>query len=81
VPFPERITAAGLPDAFVAHWPLAVDGLALGNAVVDVARIGASIYSAASIRDVDLSAPINDTTITAGQVATVGAVTLTWIEV
>jgi len=33
VPFPERIAAAGLPDAFVAHWPLAVDGLALWNAI------------------------------------------------
>ena len=33
MPFPERIAAAGLPDAFVAHWPLAVDGLALWNAI------------------------------------------------
>ena len=53
----------------------------MGNAVVDVARIGASIYSAAGIRDVDLSAPASDTTITAGQVATVGTLTLTWTEV
>ncbi len=64
-------------DAITAY----VDGLAMGNAVVDVARIGASIYSAAGIRDVDLSAPASDTTITAGQVATVGTISLTWTEV
>jgi len=63
-------------DAITAY----IDALAMGNAVVDVARIGASIYSAAGIRDVDLSAPV-DTTITAGQVATVGTVSLTWVEV
>ena len=64
-------------DAISAY----INGLAMGDAVVDVARIGASIYSAAGIRDVDLSAPINDTTISAGQVAVVGTVTLTWVTV
>ena len=64
-------------DAITAY----IDALAMGNAVVDVARIGASIYSAAGIRDVDLSAPVYDTTITAGQVAAVGTISLTWVEV
>lgn len=58
-----------------------INGLTMGDAVVDVARIGASIYDAAGIRDVDLVLPVYDTTITTGQFATVGAVTLTWVDV
>lgn len=64
-------------DAISAY----VNGLGLGSATVDTARIGASIYAAAGIQDVDLVAPAADVSIAAGQVATVGAVTLTWVTV
>lgn len=64
-------------DAISAY----INGLAMGAATVDTARIGASIYAAAGIRDVDLVAPAADVSIAAGQVATVGTVTLTWVTV
>ncbi len=64
-------------DAIAAY----VNNLAMGNATVDVARIGAAIYAANGIRDVDLSAPALDVVIAAGQIATVGTVSLTWVLV
>lgn len=71
---PNRTVAT---DAISAY----LNGLQLGSATVDTARIGASIYAAAGIRDVDLVAPAADVVIAAGQVATVGTVTLTWVTV
>lgn len=64
-------------DAISAY----INGLPMGSATVDTARIGASIYAAAGIRDVDLVAPAADVSIAAGQVATVGTVTLAWVTV
>lgn len=55
-----------------------INGLDMGDAVVDVVKLGAAIYAAAGVRDVDVSQPSADVTITAGQVAVVGAVSLTW---
>lgn len=64
-------------DALSAY----INGLAIGTGTVDVVRIGAAIYSAAGVADVDISTPSGDTVIAAGQVATVGTVSLTWVLV
>jgi hypothetical protein len=53
----------------------------MGDAVVDSVRLGAAIYAAAGVRDVDVATPSGDTAISAGQVAVVGTVTLTWVTV
>lgn len=64
-------------DAISAY----VNGLAMGSSTVDSARIGAAIYAADGVQDVDLVTPAADTVISAGQIATVGTVTLTWVLV
>ncbi len=64
-------------DALTAY----INGLDLGDAVVDVVKLGAAIYAAAGIRDVDVVIPAADVTISAGQVAVPGTYTLTWTTV
>lgn len=64
-------------DALTAY----INGLAIGDAVVDVVKLGASIYAAAGVRDVDVTTPAGDVAISAGQVATVGTLSLTWTTV
>ncbi len=64
-------------DALSAY----INGLDLGDATVDVVKLGAAIYAAAGIRDVDVVIPAADTTVSAGQVAVPGTYTLTWTTV
>lgn len=64
-------------DAMSAY----INGLALGDAVVDSVKLGAAFYAAAGVRDVDISTPSGDTVISAGQVAVAGTYTLTWTVV
>ena len=64
-------------DALSAY----INGLDLGDATVDVVKLGAAIYAAAGIRDVDVVIPAADVTISAGQVAVPGTYTLTWTTV
>jgi uncharacterized phage protein gp47/JayE len=64
-------------DALSAY----INGLDLGDATVDVVKLGAAIYAAAGIRDVDVVTPAADVTISAGQVAVPGAYSLTWTTV
>jgi phage-related baseplate assembly protein len=64
-------------DAMSAY----INGLDLGDATVDVVKLGAAIYAAAGIRDVDVVIPAADVSISAGQVAVVGTYTLTWTPV
>ncbi len=64
-------------DAMSAY----INGLDLGDATVDVVKLGAAIYAAAGIRDVDVVIPAADVSISAGQVAVVGTYTLTWTTV
>lgn len=56
------------------------EDLAVGEGV-DREAIAAAIYRAAGVRDVDFSSPAGDTAIGTGQVAVLGAVTLTWVPV
>ena len=64
-------------DALSAY----INGLDLGDATVDVVKLGAAIYAAAGIRDVDVVIPAADVGISAGQVAVPGTYTLTWTTV
>lgn len=64
-------------DALTAY----INGLALGDATVDSVKIGAALYAAAGVRDVDVTTPSGDTVISAGQVAVPGTYTLTWTTV
>lgn len=64
-------------DALSAY----INGLDLGDATVDVVKLGAAIYAAAGIRDVDVVIPAADVSISAGQVAVPGTYTLTWTTV
>jgi hypothetical protein len=64
-------------DAMSAY----INGLDLGDATVDVVKLGAAIYAASGIRDVDVVIPAADVSISAGQVAVPGAYTLTWTTV
>lgn len=61
-------------DAITAYFA----ELAIGESV-DEARLKAAIYSASGITDVDLFAPTSDTAIADFQVATLGAVSLSWV--
>ena len=64
-------------DALSAY----INLLVLGDAVVDVVKLGAAFYAADGIRDVDITTPAGDTVIAAGQVAVAGSYTLTWTVV